>query len=331
MPVSTISDYSASINTPQMVKASMLIGGSPVKKNGRQIKYSGGFCVVFPYETATKKYAVRCWHVNIDNIQRRTKLISDAIHAANLPYFVSFDYVPNGLMTTLGCQPIVVMEWVDAKTLKGYISAHINDSSALKKLAESFKNMVADLHKHRLAHGDLQHGNIMVRDDGSLVLVDYDSMYAPELDGFTDDIKGLAGYQHPARWKNRSLNEKIDYFSEIVIYTSILALAKHPNLWNELNLEDTETMLFSFEDITSKGASSIFSKLENDSELKVLSDRIKEFLRKDSIDELSPLEHSVVDPITDTISHLTGKWADSGYHRKQPEYRETAEDISKLW
>lgn len=120
MPVSTISEYSASINTPQMVKASMLAGGSPVKKNGRQIKYSGGFCVVFPFETASKKYAVRCWHVNIADIHRRTKLISEAIHASQLPYFVGFDYIPDGLMTAQGSQAIVVMDWVNAKTLKGY-------------------------------------------------------------------------------------------------------------------------------------------------------------------------------------------------------------------
>ena len=76
MAVASISEYSASINTPQMIKASVLIGGNPIKKNGRQIKYSGGFCVVFPYQTATKKYAVRCWHTNIKDIRNRTRLIS---------------------------------------------------------------------------------------------------------------------------------------------------------------------------------------------------------------------------------------------------------------
>lgn len=331
MPVSTISEYSASINTPQMVKASMLAGGSPVKKKGRQIKYSGGFCVVFPYET---KYAVRCWHVSVADIQRRTKLISDAIRASQLPYFVGFDYVPDGIMTAQGPQAIVVMDWVNAKTLKGYISDHINDSSALKRLAERFKDMVTDLHKHHLAHGDLQHGNIMVRDDESLVLVDYDSMYAPALDGFTDDIKGLAGYQHPGRWKNRSLNETIDYFSELVIYTSIEALAKYPNLWRELNLEDTETMLFSSEDISSKGTSPIFVSLERDSELKLLSERIKEYLRKDSITDLKPLEKSIVDPKEEMLKDLSKKWEDNGYRAKvqtSEDFKSTADSISKYW
>ena len=334
MPVSSIAEYSASINTPQMVKASILAGGSPVKKNGRQIKYSGGFCVVFPYETANKKYAVRCWHVGVADIQKRAKLISDAIHSSQLPYFVGFDYIPDGLMTAQGPQAIVVMDWVNAKTLKGYISDHINDSSALRRLSEHFKDMVSDLHKHHLAHGDLQHGNIMVRDDGSLVLVDYDSMYAPALDGFTDDIKGLAGYQHPGRWKNRSLNEAIDYFSELVIYTSIVALAKYPNLWRELNLEDTETMLFSPEDITSKGSSAIFAKLDCDSELKILSDKIKEYLRIDSIIDLKPLEKSIVDPKEEMLQGLSKRWEDNGYRAKvqtTEDFQNAADSISKRW
>ena len=334
MPVSTISEYSASINTPQMVKASILAGGSPVKKNGRQIKYSGGFCVVFPYETSKRKYAVRCWHVSVDDIQRRTKLISDAIHSSQLPYFVGFDYIPDGLMTAQGLQAIVVMDWVNAKTLKGYISDHINDSSALRRLAERFKDMVSDLHKHHLAHGDLQHGNIMVRDDGSLVLVDYDSMYAPALDGFSDDIKGLAGYQHPGRWKNCTLNETIDYFSELVIYTSILAIAKYPNLWRELNLENTETMLFSSEDISSKGTSSIFSKLDRDPELRLLSERVKEYLHSDSIVDLKPLEKAIVDPKEEMLKGLSKKWKDNGYRKNvqtEEDFKSTADSISKRW
>ena len=65
MASASILEYSVSIDIPQMIQARMLKDGSPVKKNSRLIKYSGGFCVVFPYDTPTKKYAVRCWHVNI--------------------------------------------------------------------------------------------------------------------------------------------------------------------------------------------------------------------------------------------------------------------------
>ena len=44
------------------------------------------------------------------------------------------------------------------------------------------------------------------------------------------------------------LNETVDYFSELIIYTSLVALSKYPDLWTSLQLNDTETMLFSEDD-----------------------------------------------------------------------------------
>ena len=334
MPTATISEYSASINTPQLIKASMLQGGHPLKKNGRQIKYSGGFCVVFPFETPQKKYAVRCWHINIDDIRHRTKLISEAIERSNLPYFVGFEYVSDGIQTAHGAQDIVVMDWVNAQPLKKYVSQHLNDSRKIEELANSFKKMVMDLHSHNISHGDLQHGNILVKDDGKIVLVDYDSMYVPSLSGFSDNIKGLAGYQHPSRWKNSTLSEKMDFFSELIIYTSLIALSKMPNLWYEYNLEDSETLLFSAEDISSKGSSKIFEILNKNEELKPLSSKIKEFIDIDNIDLLEPLEKVLVDPRKEILSTLSEEWRDNGYMHSaltQQNIIDIAKSISKDW
>lgn len=334
MSVATISEYSAAINTPQMIKAEILKGGSPVLKNGRQIKYSGGFCVVFPFETQTKKYAVRCWHINLEDIRERIRVISEAIQCCNLPYFVGFEYIDNGIQTAHGAQDIVVMDWVDALPLKKYISVNITNSTKLLDLANQFKKMVGNFHVHHIAHGDLQHGNIMVKDNGAVVLVDYDSMYVPSLSGYSDDIKGVPGYQHPSRWKNNVVTEKIDYFSEIIIYTSLLTLSKFPYLWAKLNLDNTETLLFSAEDISSKGTSGIFQILDKDPDLKPLSSKIKHFLHQDDIDCLEPLEKAIIDPKEELIAELAEEWKDNGYSKKVQtldDYKNTVNEISKLW
>ena len=245
MPLPTIPDYSTCIKTPALVHPDILKDGHPLEKGIRLIKYSGGFCVVFPYQTPSKKYAVRCWHAEVSDAKRRTQVIANALKKSNLPYFVGFDFFEEGIMTPLGMQPIVVMDWVDAQSLKKFLAEHIKESNVINEIAENFKKMVADLHTNHFSHGDLQHGNIMIKSDHSLVLVDYDSMYVPELKGMPDEIKGLVGYQHEARWKNKLVSEKADYFSELVIYLSLKALAKIPSLWNDLNMEDTETLLFS--------------------------------------------------------------------------------------
>ena len=321
------SDYSTSIAVSNLVKASMLASGKPELHNGNPIKYAGGFCIVFPYVANGKKYAVRCWHAYLEGAEERTKRISQALRTANLPYFVGFEYVKNGIVTPQGIQPIVVMDWVDAKPLKTYIAENINDSSCLNALAERFAKMVKDLHSHNLSHGDLQHGNILVRSDGSLVLVDYDSMYVPKLDGWTDEISGLAGYQHPARWDNKSLSPKADYFSELVIYTSLKALAEHPSLWKDLEMEDTDTLLFSAEDVKSGGSSPIFTVLESSSSTKELCAVIKDFLGRKSINDLQPLEEVSVS-LVDKLSSL---WNDNGY-KPQPAYgKADVKQITNKW
>lgn len=319
-----ISEYVTVMETPQLLKAPILQNGHIIKHNDTIIRYAGGFCVVFPFQTSARKYAIRCWHTNIAEAQERTRRIAQELYQVHLPYFVGFEYFSEGLMTNEGIQPIVAMDWVDAQPLKEYIGDHINDSDALRSLADRFLSMAKDLHRHCLSHGDLQHGNILVKNNGELVLVDYDSMYVPSLDGFTDEIKGLEGYQHESRWKNKKLTSKADYFSELVIYTSLMTLVKYPRLWGELNMEDTETLLFSANDIKSKGNSRIFDILDCDEELRFLSNYLKEFMQCPALDELSPLEKVLQSP----IDNISTKWKDNGC---KVDNSAVIDNISNVW
>ena len=146
----------------------------------------------------------------------------------------------------------MIMDWVEALELKDYVEKHRYNPEALKKLAENFLKMTDDLHKHNFSHGDLQPGNILIKDDGSIVLVDYDSMFVPGLESYPEDIKGLAAYQHPKRIEQKNMTPKADYFSELIIYTAIKAIQHFPNLWDDLKVKDADTsFLFSAEDIKS--------------------------------------------------------------------------------
>lgn len=306
--VASIEDYSAAIVIPKMVKAPELQGGRPVMKNGRLLRYAGGFCVVYPYETSRRRYAVRCWHTPVDTVQQYLKTISDRVKRFGLPYFVDYKYCENGILTAKGLQPVIVMDWVEAGSMKKYIADNLSNPCVLEDLAQAFLVMTEELHEQGISHGDLQHGNILVRPDGSLVLVDYDSLYVLGMEGVPDDIKGLQGYQHPARVRQHYRSFYSDFFSELIIYTSIRTLARHPGLWSKYSLSDTDTMLFTEKDIQSGGTSEIFRLIESDSEIRHLGRGIKDALRQSSLERIVPLQEIVKSRPESVAEALSWKW-----------------------
>ena len=208
---------------------------------GRLIAYTGGFSVVFPYRTANgEKWAFRCWHSDIKNTKKRYETISDTIKKANLSFLCEFQYIDKGINVEGNIYPTTRMRWIDGITIKDYICQNRNSKGLLIALADNFLKMTQALHAQSLAHGDLQHGNILVDNNHQLYLVDYDSFYCPQLKGEADTVTGLADYQHPARISNKSVSEKLDYFSELIIYLSILAIAEDPSLVDKYKVADAD-------------------------------------------------------------------------------------------
>ena len=281
--------------------------------------------MVFKFNVNGRTMALRCWRTDIDNMKERTRIITSYLESVRLPYFIGFKYIDNAIVTAKGIQPVVLMDWVSAQPLKDYMSRCLrnNDGEAIRRLADNFKNMVQCLHKHKISHGDLQHGNILVKDDGSIILVDYDSMYVPGLDGYADEIKGLEGYQHRARIGIKEVTPVVDYFSELIIYLSLIAIAENPELWYKYDIEDTETMLFAKEDLSSPETSPVFRSLRNMSEeISGLSDVLVDFIGRGKLEELEPLEEVAVPRYAKIVEGITGKMKS-----KPPETRQDYSNI----
>ena len=283
-----------SVSVPALIKDEFIQRGSFAKLNNGDLQaYVGGFSIVFPVEVDGSKWAFRCWHVPVEDSQKRYSLISAAMHDDPLPFFCSFDYSEKGLVVNGNAFPITKMKWVEGKNLKEYICAHSQEKERIRNLAQSFLKMVTCLHKKRIAHGDLQHGNILVSESDQLHLVDYDSMYVPSMgNDFPDIISGLVDYQHPARKKNQLSSEKLDYFSELIIYTSLLGIAERPDFVESYNVEGSEGLLFSFSDFDSFENSRVFHELSElkNPEIDNCLSILKEYLAVDDINELKPFE-----------------------------------------
>lgn len=259
---------------------------------GRLIAYTGGFSVVFPYKTANReKWAFRCWHSDIKNSKKRYETISDAIKKAKLSFLCEFQYIDKGINVEGNIYPTTRMRWIDGITIKDYICQNRNSKGLLIALANKFLKMTQALHSRSLAHGDLQHGNILVDKNHQLYLVDYDSFYCPRLKGEADTVTGLADYQHPARKSNKSISEKLDYFSELIIYLSILAIAEDPSLADKYKVADADRLLFSKEDFVDIKNASIYKDIYSlGNEFPRMLAVLEDYLGHRSIDDLAPFE-----------------------------------------
>jgi hypothetical protein len=160
----------------------------------------------------------------------------------------------------------------------------------LTKLAREFVAMTAALDAMQISHGDLQDENIIVQLKAGkplLKLIDYDSLYVPELSGYPEQIIGISNYQHPLRGTLNASSEITDYFSQLVIYLSLVAISDNPKLWRT---GVDKQMLFVETDFSDPERSPTIERLlKEGKEVKTLTGLLIEYCRQTNLRALRPL------------------------------------------
>ncbi|TGY76642.1 protein kinase domain-containing protein [Lepagella muris] len=199
-------------------------------------QYAGSFCIVYPLKHVRKSIPDKCLRVwyNIVDINL-VKTVSNYFKSRRCPYVMNYEYYDEALRLDSGEKiPGVVMDWVHGKTLHSYVKDNRNNSAAITKVASQFLEMAKSMKSLGISHGDLSGDNIMVRNDGTLMLIDYDSFFVPGMaSNVLQTTMGTAGYQHPRRSSSRYLTNWLDNFSQQVIYLSLLCYAKNGRLAQE--------------------------------------------------------------------------------------------------
>ena len=192
--------------------------------HGDPVMSSGNFAVVFKMrdENDGKMYAVKCF--TRDQVNRRENYMAISSFFSKTSrgkYFISVKFYDNELFVDSGQTsesefPVVVMDWVDGCGLEEYIENNTTNESKLNTLYENFRNLVEDLLPSNFAHGDLKPDNILVQADGSIVLVDYDAMFVPALQGMQSSETGTPQFQYSNR-KPTDFNEYIDDYAGVYL------------------------------------------------------------------------------------------------------------------
>ncbi len=204
-----------------------------------------------------KTWAIRCFLRPISDHAERYEAISRHLHKVRLRYGVDFQFLKQGIQIRSSWFPIVKMQWAEGDLLHSYVEKQLRYPWFLAHLRAKWVTLVRDLEAARVAHGDLQQGNILVR-DGSIHLVDYDGMWVPALKGRHATETGHRAYQHPER-SEQDYGQELDRFSALVIYLSLAALEEDGTLWERFHTGDN--LIFVREDFQQVGRSEIWEHL----------------------------------------------------------------------
>jgi serine/threonine protein kinase len=255
-----MTDYQEAVQVPSAAfSGPELQRGVPVmNKLGLPRPICGQFASVYELEHAGNRWAVKCFLRNIPDLHSRYARISQHLSACSLPYFVTFEYQQKGIRVRGNPYPLVKMEWVEGLGLNHFIERNLSNANVMAALEQDWLKLLEDLQAVNVAHGDLQHGNVLVTADGSLRLIDYDGMWVPKLKGQKSNEVGHPDYQSPLRTE-RDFHADIDGFAGDVIHVAIRALAAQPQLWAKYNNGDN--LLFRRQDFVNPGSSPLFAEV----------------------------------------------------------------------
>jgi len=227
---------------------------------GLPLALCGGFALTYTVSTGSKRYAVRCFHRQSNALEQRYSAISNRLKGLRSPYFVDFEFQPEGVRVNGKSFPIVKMAWASGTTLGEFLEGRYRSKADLQQLGGSLSVLASFLEGQHIAHGDVQPGNLMVATGAhSIQLIDYDGMYVEDLKNIGSAELGHRNFQHPGR-NARSWDSKLDRFSFIGLDLALRALEASPELWTKTQ-SDGEAVLFRANDFAEPGRSAIFGDL----------------------------------------------------------------------
>ena len=293
-------EFCEAIQSPQICFSDNDLKAGQVVTNhhGMPAVSSGNFASVYSLRLANKRVAIRCFNHCVSDQEHRYDEISRQLQFSNLDCMVEFGFVREGIMVGGKRFPIVRMEWVDGEPFLNYVERNLSDPDKLLSLAQKWMQMSRNMQSTCIAHGDLQHGNIIICND-EIKLIDYDGMYVPALDGLLSNESGLRNYQHPAR--TSEFGPHLDNFSSWIIYGSLLCLSLDPSLWVQSGRTD-DCLIFQESDFKNPEKSAVLQMLKDHSNTQIQGIGAQlESLMKMDLALIPSLENAAPIPITENV------------------------------
>jgi serine/threonine protein kinase len=295
---------------------------------------TGQNAIIFPIICEDRSWAVRCFTTPPLEGRRRYDAYGSYLSSRHCPPLVEAHWIEAGIRTDADWWPIVKMEWIEGDNLLEVARKSAEQPRQLGELADQWRRTVRWLRHAKIAHGDLQHGNVLVDGDGSLRLVDYDGIWIPDLAEAPNREVGHPNYQHPERLATGYCDEYVDTFSALVIYTSLRALAADPTLWK---LNNGENFVLTAADYVEPGMADAWRQLaaSSDPEVVKLSRLVSDFCRHTvrvptDLDEILDTGR-LPESISYRPSKRAPKWWEPDYEEANERYESPVGDVNATW
>ena len=230
--------------------------------------WAGAFAVVYKAFSPDdqRPFAVRVFTSESPERRERYELVAAYVKDHKPRCLVEFEYRDQSIRSAGDGKwyPVILMEWVQGETLFNWVRDRCREGNAeaVGFLADRWLDAVKELADAGIAHGDLQHGNVMVTPQNEIKLVDYDCMCVPALVGRRNLEVGVEPYQHPDRNAKTLLSLDLDHFSALLIYVALRALAANPQFWSRyVERAGYDKLLFRREDLQSPITSPLYRDL----------------------------------------------------------------------
>lgn len=260
-------DYNEAIQNPATSFADPLLRhGAPVTNSlGIPVPRSGNFADVYPFrDSRGRLWALKCFTRPVSGLHERYAALDRHLSQVNLPFIVGFRFHQQGIRIHGQWFPLLQMDWVEGLTLDEFIRRYGASPSNLEALFLMWVRLCRRLRQADIAHGDLQHGNVLLVPSRQmsrleLKLIDYDGMWVPELARRQPGEIGHPHYQHPTR-ADGLYGPDLDRFPHLVIATSLRALiVRGMELWHRY--DTGEHLLISRRDFLEPQHSNLVAEL----------------------------------------------------------------------
>ena len=224
----------------------------------------GREAIIFPAKENGKKVGVRFLRnipaSQIDSYLGRLISIQRYLTSHSVTHFIEFEIIEKGVSLPKGDFPAILMKWYEGSSLMEFLRCNIYDKPKLRFLLKQFLSLFTLNHQLEIVHGDIHSQNINIDKNGSVNILDFDGIWFPAL-GRTQDTGGDRNWNHPCRISNKYLKRETDYFSEIIVCSTIFIALFAPDIFHGFSHENS---LFMESDFHSYNNSLLMTALKDD-------------------------------------------------------------------